>query len=76
MHKKVKTTRSRLISLAYEVLNQMEPPPEGTSKLEMLVLLSEAFLAVAAPETDALKEWEGTFMFSQLGEIRPLRNLP
>jgi hypothetical protein len=68
MHKKVKTERSRLISLAYDVINHMETLPEGTPELEMLVLLSQAFLD-AAPEADAPKEWEGTFMFSKLDNV-------
>jgi hypothetical protein len=68
MVKQVKTYRSRLISLAYEVLNHMETPPEGTSELEMLLLLSQAVLD-EAPEADAPKEWEGTFMFSKLDEV-------
>jgi len=77
MGKQVKTNRSRLISLAYDVLNRMETPPEGTTELEMLVLLSEAFLDVPAPEADkptpeadAPNEWEGTFMFSKLDDGR------
>jgi hypothetical protein len=69
MNKQVKTYRSRLVSLAYEVLNHMETPPEGTTDLEMLVLLSQAFLDVPAPEADAPKEWEGTFMFSKLDDV-------
>jgi hypothetical protein len=75
MHKNVKTDRSRMISLAYKVLKQMESPPEVTTELEMLVLLSEAFLAAAAPEADAPKEWKGTLMFSRLDDIRALRKL-
>jgi hypothetical protein len=54
MVKQVETNRSRLISLAYEALNHMETPPEGTSKLEMLLLLSQAVLD-RAPEADASK---------------------
>jgi hypothetical protein len=34
----------RLLLLAYEVLNHMETPPEGTTDAEMLLLLSRAFL--------------------------------
>jgi hypothetical protein len=70
MGKQVKTNRPRLISLAYEVLNDMETPPEGTTELEMLVLLSKAFLDVPAPAADDPKEWEGTFMFSKLDDAR------
>ena len=70
MVKQVKTYRSRLISLAYEVLNHMETPPEGTSELEMLLLLSQAVLDLdKAPEADAPKEWQGTFMFSKLDDV-------
>jgi hypothetical protein len=68
MVKQVKTNRLRLVSLAYEVLNDMETPPEGTSDAEMLLLLSRAILD-RAPEADATKEWEGTFMFSKLDEV-------
>jgi hypothetical protein len=46
----------------------METPPEGTSELEMLLLLSQAFLD-RAPEADASKEGQGTFMFSKLDEV-------
>jgi hypothetical protein len=70
MGKQVKTNRSPLISLAYDVVNRMETPPEGTTELEMLVLLSEVFLDVPAPQADAPKEWEGTFMFSKLDDAR------
>jgi hypothetical protein len=34
----------RLLLLAYEVLNHMETPPEGTTDEEMLWFLSRAFL--------------------------------
>jgi hypothetical protein len=37
----------RLLLLAYEVLNHMETPPEGTTAVEMLRLLSRAFLVKA-----------------------------
>jgi hypothetical protein len=70
MDKLVKTNRSRLVSLAYEALNQMETPPEGTTDLEMLVLLSQAFLD-KAPEANAPKEWKGSFMFSKLDDVAP-----
>jgi hypothetical protein len=70
MDKLVKTNHSRLVSLAYEVLNQMETPPEGTTDLEMLVLLSQAFLD-KPPEADAPKEWKGSFMFSKVDDILP-----
>jgi hypothetical protein len=70
MGKQVKTSRPRLISLAYEVLNHIETPPEGTTELEMLVLLSQAFLDVPELAADAAKEWEGTFMFSKLDDAR------
>jgi hypothetical protein len=70
MGKQVKTKRSRLLSLAYDVPRHMEVPPEETTELEMLVLLSRAFLDVPAPEADAAKEWEGTFMFSKLDDVR------
>jgi len=33
-----------LLSLAYEVINHMETPPEGTTDAEMCSLLSRAFL--------------------------------
>jgi hypothetical protein len=69
MDNQVKTNRSRLISLAYEALNHMEMPPEGTSDAEMLLLLSRAILD-KAPEAGAPKEWEGTFMFSKLDDVR------
>jgi hypothetical protein len=71
MVKQVKTYRQRLISLAHEVLNHMETPPEGTSELEMLMLLSQAVLDLdKAPPADAPKEGEGTFMFSKLDDVR------
>jgi hypothetical protein len=70
MDKQAKTNRSRLISLAYEVLNHMKTPPEGTSELERLLLLSQAVLD-KAPEADAPKEWKGTFMFSKLDDVLP-----
>jgi hypothetical protein len=70
MGKQVKTNRSPLISLAYDVVNRMETPPEGTTELEMLVLLSEVFLDVPTPQADAPKEWEGKFMFSKLDDAR------
>jgi hypothetical protein len=69
MDEQVKAYRSRLISLAYEVLNHMETPPEGTSELEMLLLVSQAFLDVPTPEAAAPKEREGTFMFSRLDDV-------
>jgi hypothetical protein len=59
---------TQLVSLAYEVLNHMETPPEGTTDLEMLLLLSQAFLD-KAPEADPPKEWKGTFMFSKLDDV-------
>jgi hypothetical protein len=68
--KQVKTheahCRSRLISLVNEVLRHTETPPEGTSELEMLLILCRRFFeaTLSAPETDTPKEWEGTFMFS------------
>jgi hypothetical protein len=34
----------RLLVLAYEVLDHMETPPQGTTDVEMLLLLSRAFL--------------------------------
>ncbi|MGB7975481.1 MAG: hypothetical protein WCF81_14300 [Roseiarcus sp.] len=68
MVKQVETSRSRLIALAHEALNHMETPPEGTSDLEMLLLLSQAVLD-KAPEAVAPKEWEGTFMFSKLDDV-------
>ncbi len=36
--------RSRLISLAYEVLRDMEPPADGATEMVMLSDLSRAFL--------------------------------
>jgi hypothetical protein len=69
MDKQVKTYRSRLLLLVYEVLDHMETPPEGTSELEMLLLLSQAFLDIPTPEAAAPKEWEGTFMFSKLDDV-------
>ena len=36
--------RSRLISLAYEVLREMEPPADGATEMAMLSDLSRAFL--------------------------------
>jgi hypothetical protein len=69
--KQVKTNeierRTRLISLANEVLSHMETPLEETSELEMLFLLSQAFFE--AVEADAPKEWEGTFMFSKPADV-------
>jgi hypothetical protein len=69
MDKQLKTYRLRLLLLAYEVLNHMETPPEGTSELEMLLLISQAFLDFPTPEANASKEWEGTFMFSKLDDV-------
>jgi hypothetical protein len=39
----------RLLLLTYEVLDHMETPPEGTTVVEMLRLLSRAFLDKATP---------------------------
>jgi hypothetical protein len=38
-----------LLLLTYEVLDHMETPPEGTTVVEMLRLLSRAFLDKATP---------------------------
>ena len=40
--------RSRLISLAYEVLRDMEPPAAGATEMAMLSDLSRAFFDKAA----------------------------
>ena len=40
--------RSRLISLAYEVLRDMEPPADGATEMAMLSDLSRAFFEKAA----------------------------
>jgi hypothetical protein len=73
MDKQVKTNesnrRSRLVSLANEVLRDMKTPADGTTDGEMCSLLSLAFLEAIVPlEADAPKE--GTFMYSRLADVR------
>ena len=49
--------RSRLISLAYEVLREMEPPADGATEVAMLSDLSRAFLdkAIALGDFEAAR---------------------